>query len=46
MAGRGVPAEPPPPYRVERAFPALTFDRPHEFAAIPGTDRLVVEQAD
>ncbi len=40
-AVRGTP-EPPPPYRVERAFPALTFARPLEVVAVPGTDRLVV----
>lgn len=34
--------EPPPPYRVERAFPKITFDRPMDVAVIPGTDRLVV----
>ncbi len=38
---KGTP-EAPSPYRVERAFPALTFDRPLEVAVIPGTDRLVV----
>jgi putative heme-binding domain-containing protein len=34
--------EPPAPYRVERAFPKLTFAAPLEAASIPGTDRLVV----
>src|SRR5258708_1353479 len=34
--------EPPPPFRVERAFPKLTFDQPLEAATIPGTNRLVV----
>lgn len=38
--------EPPPPYRVERAFPNLTFEKPLEAVTIPGTNRLVViEQA-
>ncbi len=36
--------EPPSPYRVERAFPKLTFAAPIEAAVIPGTDRLVVVQ--
>lgn len=40
-AVRGTP-EPPSPYRVERAFPALTFAQPLEVARLPGTDRLVV----
>ncbi len=40
-AVRGTP-EPPAPYRVERAFPALTFEQPLEIAVLPGTDRLVV----
>lgn len=40
-AVRGSP-EPPPPYRVERAFPQLTFIQPVDVAVIPGTDRLVV----
>ena len=34
--------EAPAPYRVERAFPQLTFAQPLEVAFIPGTDRLVV----
>ncbi len=34
--------EPPLPFRVERAYPHLTFDHPLEAAVIPGTDRLVV----
>ncbi len=34
--------EPPLPYRVERAFPKITFDHPMDVAAIPGTERLVV----
>ncbi|MDP3069554.1 MAG: PQQ-dependent sugar dehydrogenase [Opitutaceae bacterium] len=34
--------EAPPPYRVERAFPQLTFAQPLEVAVLPGTDRLVV----
>ncbi len=40
-AVHGTP-EPPLPYRVERAFPQLTFDQPLEAATIPGTDRIVV----
>ncbi|MSU51754.1 MAG: c-type cytochrome [Opitutus sp.] len=40
-AVRGSP-EPPSAYRVERAFPQLTFAQPLEVAVIPGTDRLVV----
>ena len=34
--------EAPAPFRLERAFPALTFAQPLEVAALPGTDRLVV----
>ena len=34
--------EPPPPYRIERAFPKITFEKPMDVATIPGTDRLVV----
>ena len=34
--------EPPHPYRIERAFPKITFDKPMDVAVIPGTDRLVV----
>ena len=37
---RGTP-EPPLPFRVERAFPKLTFEQPNEVATIPGTDRMV-----
>ncbi len=40
---RGSP-EPPLPYRVERAFPKITFDNPLDAATIPGTDRFVVAQ--
>jgi putative heme-binding domain-containing protein len=40
---QGTP-EPPPPYVVERIFPALTFSRPLDLKALPGTDRLVVLQ--
>jgi putative heme-binding domain-containing protein len=36
--------EPPPPLRVEPAFPQLTFDRPLDLAMIPGSDRWVVVQ--
>jgi putative heme-binding domain-containing protein len=34
--------EPPAPYRVERAFPKLTFAAPLDAVTIPGTDRLVI----
>src|SRR5258706_5044935 len=34
--------EPPEPYRVERAFPKLTFASPLDAVLIPGTDRLVI----
>ena len=34
--------EPPLPFRVERAFPKVTFEKPIEAATIPGTDRIVV----
>ena len=34
------------PFRVERAFPELTFAQPLELAALPGTDRLVVVERD
>src|SRR5262249_55274031 len=34
--------EPPDPYRVERAFPKLTFWNPLDAVRIPGTDRLVI----
>ena len=34
--------EAPAAFRVERAFPQLTFVRPLEIAVLPGTDRLVV----
>ena len=36
----------PAPFRVERAFPELTFVRPLEVAVLPGTDRLVVVEHD
>ncbi|MGD9856984.1 MAG: PQQ-dependent sugar dehydrogenase, partial [Planctomycetaceae bacterium] len=34
--------EPPPPYRTERVWPALTFAEPVEMTVMPGTDRLAV----
>lgn len=34
--------DPPPPYLVERLYPALSFTRPLDLAALPGSDRLVV----
>ncbi|MDX1946373.1 MAG: PQQ-dependent sugar dehydrogenase, partial [Pirellulaceae bacterium] len=34
--------DPPPKYRVERVFPALTFNEPVELVPIPGTNRLVM----
>ncbi len=38
--------DPPPPYRVERVFPKLTFKNPTLLTNAPGTDRLFVgEQA-
>ncbi len=38
---QGTP-EPPLPFRVERAYPNLTFKEPLEVAPLPGSDRLVV----
>jgi putative heme-binding domain-containing protein len=38
---QGTP-EPPPPYRIERAFPNLTFAAPLDLVRIPGTDRVIV----
>jgi putative heme-binding domain-containing protein len=38
--------EPPPPYRIERVFPKLTFKNPLLITAAPGTDQLFIgEQA-
>jgi putative heme-binding domain-containing protein len=38
--------DPPPPYRLERVFPKLTFKNPLLLSNAPGTDRLFVgEQA-
>jgi putative heme-binding domain-containing protein len=38
--------EPPPPLRVEQAFPKLKFHQPVDMTRMPGSDRLfVVEQA-
>src|ERR1041385_7116088 len=34
--------EPPAPYRVERAFPKITFAAPLDVVALPNTNRLVV----
>jgi putative heme-binding domain-containing protein len=34
--------EPPPPYKIERAFPALTFSRPIAMAPAGGSNRLFV----
>jgi putative heme-binding domain-containing protein len=34
--------EPPPPYRVERAFPALMFNNPLLITGAPGSNRLFV----
>src|SRR5439155_23530999 len=34
--------EPPPPYRIDRAFPKLTFKNPLLMRNLPGTDRLFV----
>ncbi|HTK76485.1 MAG TPA: PQQ-dependent sugar dehydrogenase [Gemmataceae bacterium] len=36
--------EPPPPYRIERAFPNVKLYRPLLFARIPGSDRVVVAE--
>src|ERR1700752_3336905 len=42
---QGTP-DPPHPYRVERAFPKLTFKNPLLLTRAPGTDRLfLAEQA-
>ncbi len=38
--------DPPPPYRVEPAFPRLTFERPLDLCAAPGGSRLFVAQQD
>jgi putative heme-binding domain-containing protein len=38
--------EPPPPYRVERAFPALTFHNPVLITSAPGSNRLFVGEQD
>jgi putative heme-binding domain-containing protein len=38
---RGSP-EPPPPYRLERVFPKLTFDHPLEIVRTPSIDRIFV----
>src|SRR5579871_6486830 len=38
--------EPPPPYRITRVFPKLTFKNPVDMCSAPGTDRLfLAEQA-
>src|SRR5262245_14923888 len=34
--------EPPPPYRIERAFPKLTFKNPLLMSSAPGTPRLFI----
>jgi putative heme-binding domain-containing protein len=34
--------EPPPPYRLERLFPKLTFDHPLEIRRAPGLDRIFI----
>ena len=36
--------DPPPPYRTQRVWPALTFTEPVEMVSMPGTDRLVVAE--
>ena len=42
---QGTP-DPPPPYRVERAFPRIHFKAPTVITSAPGTDRIfVAEQA-
>lgn len=40
---KGAP-EPPSPYRMENAFPKLTFDNPLDLAQVPGSKRLAVAQ--
>jgi putative heme-binding domain-containing protein len=37
--------EPPRPYVAERIFPSLEFNQPLELVALPGTNRLVILQA-
>src|ERR1043166_4960628 len=34
--------EPPPPYRLQRVFPKLTFDHPLEIVRTPAIDRIFV----
>jgi putative heme-binding domain-containing protein len=34
--------EPPAPYRLDRVFPKLKFDRPLEIVPVPGGDRIAV----
>lgn len=34
--------EPPPPYRLERVYPKLTFDHPLEILRSPGSDRIFI----
>ncbi len=34
--------EPPPPFRIERVFPKLSFNEPVYLIAEPGSDRLIV----
>lgn len=36
--------DPAPPYRVQPAFPQLTFEKPLDLAAAPGSDRLFVAE--
>src|SRR5579884_3565902 len=36
--------EPPPPYRIERAFPKLAFNKPLLLTSAPGSDRLFVAE--
>ena len=36
--------DPAPPYRVEPAFPQLTFEKPLDLTAAPGSDRLFVAE--
>ena len=42
---RGSP-DPPPPFRVVRAFPNLKFDKPLLLARCPGSDRLFLGEQD
>src|SRR5437870_2702640 len=36
--------EPPPPYKIERAFPKLVFKNPLQLATAPGVNRFFVSE--